>query len=848
MPGSTFPLEVQPRLPEELARLQEMANDLMYSWDRSIRSLFHRLDRDLWMACGHNPKSFLRRVSQRRLNDAVADRSYMDEYHRVTAAYDSYRRHRGRPELTELFDPKEDLIAYFCLEFGFHESFPIYSGGLGILAGDHCKAASDVGLPFVAIGLLYQMGYFTQTIDGLGQQQVSHTRSYPHDLPVVPTLTESGHHLTLDLEFPGRVLKVRVWTVHAGHITLYLLDTNISDNVEADRAITHQLYGGDREMRLQQELVLGVGGVRALRAVGVRPTIWHINEGHAAFQLLERCAFRMRQGMDFHSAMELVAAGTVFTTHTPVPAGHDIFDKPLLAKYLSTMAASLSLDFDQLYALGLNAGHGFNMTCLALRFSRFHNAVSRIHGDVAAKMEASLWPQIPYRENPITYVTNGVHLETFLAREWISLFDLRFDDWRNELLNEEYWERLDEIPDYHFWSIHKALKQELLASVRDTVVAQQCRNNASDAIVQRMLRLVDDTDRDVLVMGFARRFATYKRALLLFADPPRLARLVNDPERPVLIIFAGKAHPHDEPGQQLIKRIHEFSMHPDFIGKILLLEGYDMALARHMVSGVDVWLNTPEYPQEASGTSGQKAGLNGGVNLSVLDGWWGEGYNGANGWGIRPRDESPDHNQRFHDEAGDLLNILEHEVLPTYYRRDGGGHSSDWVAMSKASMKSIIPRFNAQRMLRDYVNRLYHPAQKQRRRLEANGAELARYLARWKERVRQAWPAVSMQLMLQPPAHLYHDDKILLRVRANLNGLAATDVKLECLFGRAGAGGEIDVRQVAELCAVSQEGDYTDFELELAPAIAGLQYYKLRMYPFSDVLSHPFELGCMIWI
>ncbi|MEZ5572169.1 MAG: alpha-glucan family phosphorylase [Halioglobus sp.] len=848
MPGSTFPLEVQPRIPAELLPLQDMANDLMYSWDRSIRSLFHRLDRDLWEACGHNPKAFLRRVSQQRLNDAVADRSYMEAFYRVTSACENYRQHRGRPELTGLFDSQEDLIAYFCLEFGFHESFPIYSGGLGILAGDHCKAASDVGLPFVAVGLLYRMGYFTQTIDGQGHQQVSHTPSYPHDLPVVPTLTESGQHLTLDIEFPDRVLKVRVWTAQAGHITLYLLDTNIPDNSAVDRTITHQLYGGDREMRLQQELVLGVGGVRALRALGLRPSVWHINEGHAAFQLLERCAFRMREGLDFDTAMELVAAGTVFTTHTPVPAGHDIFDQNLMKKYLPFMAESLGLDVNQLYALGLNSGDGFNMTCLALRCSRFHNGVSRIHGGVAAKMEASLWPQIPYQENPITYVTNGVHLETFLARDWISLFDLRFDNWRDELLNEHYWERLDEIPDYHYWSIHKALKQELLEGVHNSVVAQQSRNNTSEMMVQQMLRYVDDSESDVLVMGFARRFATYKRALLLFADPERLARLLNDPQRPVIIIFAGKAHPHDEPGQQLIKRIYDFSVHPDFIGKILLLEGYDMALARRMVSGVDVWLNTPEYPLEASGTSGQKAGLNGAVNLSVLDGWWGEGYNGSNGWGIRPRNEHGDSDHRLHEEANDLLNILEHEVIPTYYRRNGAGHSSDWVAMSKTSMKSIIPRFNSQRMLRDYVTTLYHPAQRHRRLLDANGAELARALARWKQQVRAAWPGVKMQLMFQPPAHLYHDNNILLKVRANLNGLTAADVKLECLFGRAVAGSDIDVKQVTELVAVGEQDGCTEFQIEFAPELAGLQYYKLRMYPFNAALAHPFEMGCMIWI
>jgi len=848
MPGSQFPLEIQPRIPPELARLQDMANNLMYSWDRSIRSLFHRLDRRVWDGCDHNPKAFLRRVSQQRLDEAVKDRSYMEEYGRVTAAYDAYFAHRGRPELTSLFDPAEDLIAYFCLEFGFHESFPIYSGGLGILAGDHCKAASDVGLPFVAIGLLYQMGYFTQTIDGHGQQQVSHTRSQPHDLPVVPTLTKTGQHLTLDIEFPGRILKVRVWTARAGHITLYLLDTNLPENSPEDRAITHQLYGGDREMRLQQELVLGVGGVRALRELGLRATVWHINEGHAAFQLLERCAFRMREGLDVYSAMELVAAGTVFTTHTPVPAGHDIFERHLVEKYLGPSVRDLGLDFEQVYQLGLNSGDSFNMTCLALRCTRFHNGVSRIHGLVASEMEASMWPQIPARENPITHITNGVHLQTFLAREWVSLFDLRFDDWRNELLNEEYWERLEEIPDYHYWSVHKALKQLLLEEVHAGVMAQQRRNGTSDAVIHRMLRYVDGSHEDVLVMGFARRFATYKRAAMLFADPARLARVLSDPQRPVVIIFAGKAHPHDLPGQQLIRMIHDFSMQPEFIGKVLLLEGYDMALARSMVSGVDVWLNTPEYPLEASGTSGQKAGLNGAVNLSVLDGWWGEGYNGHNGWGITPRSSRFDHNQRLKEEANDLLDIIEHEMLPIYFRRDGGGYSADWVALSKASMKSTIPRFNSQRMLRDYVTKLYWPARQQRRKLEANGAEVARSLAAWKHRVRNAWPGVSMELMLMPPAHLYHDDKIELRVRAQLNGLQPGDVRLECLLGSQDAGGEFVVAQKVELEATGGDAQFTDFGIEVTPEIAGLQYYKLRMYPFNEALSHPFEMGFMIWI
>ena len=848
LPGSVFPLEVQPRIPEKLHRLVDMADDLVYSWDRSIRALFPRLDRQLWEQCGHNPKIFLRQVSQQRLNVALDDPTYMDDYRSAVSAYDYYREHRGGGEITESFDPERDLIAYFCLEFGFHESFPIYSGGLGILAGDHCKAASDLGLPFVGVGLLYQMGYFNQIIDGNGRQVAQYPRFHAHDLPIAPTLDSRGERLTLELDFPGRTLTVRVWTARAGHIELYLLDTHQPENSPEDRAITHQLYGGDREMRLQQELVLGIGGIRALRALGLRPSVWHINEGHAAFQLLERCRLRVLEGMDFHAAMELVAAGTVFTTHTPVAAGHDIFDESLFTQYLSPMADSLGITFEQLHALGLNSGDGFNMTSLALRCSRFHNGVSRIHGGVASRMEATIWPQIPPQENPITHVTNGVHLHTFIAHEWVNLFDLRLENWQNELLNEDYWQRLDEIPDDHYWSIHKDLKQRLLRSIHTEITRQQRRNGTSNHTIEQMVSAVKTSDSDILVMGFARRFATYKRAGLLFADHDRLARLLNDPDRPAVIIFAGKAHPHDEGGQALIRLIHDYSLHPDFIGKIILLEGYDLALARHMVAGVDVWINNPEYPLEASGTSGQKAGLNGAVNLSVLDGWWAEGYTGDNGYAVSPRINEHDPEQKHREEADDMLDIIEHDLIPAYYNRDGSGHSRDWVALSKASMKSTIPRFNAQRMLKDYVNKLYLPAREHRRKLERDGAQPARELADWKQQVLAAWPGVTMELMVQPPARIFQDEIIMLKVRAMLNGLQATDVKLECLLGPGRTQDEFEVSQVAELSPLTQDGEYTEFELELEPEISGLQHYKLRLYPCHPSLAHPFEMGCMIWI
>jgi starch phosphorylase len=851
MQGTRFTLEVRPRIPAVLDRLEVLANDLLYSWDRGVRSLFYRLDSDLWDCCSHNPKVFLRRISQQALDNAVQDRSYMEEYRRVIIGYDSYKVGRINPEMAALLNPEEDLVAYFCAEFGLHESFPIYSGGLGILAGDHCKAASDLGIPFIGVGLLYQKGYFIQTIDEQGNQQAQYMHCGVDDLPIVPALTASGEHLQLDIEFPGRTVTVRVWQAKAGHINLLLLDTDVPQNNEHDRSITHQLYGGGTETRIMQEIILGIGGTRALRVMGKKPSVWHINEGHSAFQILERCRFHVQRGLDFDSALELVAAGTVFTTHTPVPAGHDIFSHDLINTYFGHYTEGLGIDFATLFQLGQapHSADGFNMTVLAIRGSRYHNGVSRIHGSVASSMESGLWPQIPQQENPIDYVTNGVHVQTFLAREWVSLFDLRFDDWQSELLNNEFWDRINEIPDHQYWSVHKAIKQQMLEDVCLRINQQHLRNGSSHAHTLQVLSAISDPDSDILVMGFARRFATYKRATLLFSDPQRLSNLLNNADRPGVIIFAGKAHPNDVPGQHLIRVIHEFSMRPEFIGKIILLEGYDMALARKLVSGVDVWLNTPEYPLEASGTSGQKAAINGAINLSVLDGWWGEGYNHENGWGITPRGVDHDLEYRNREEAHDLIDILEHEVFPNYYDRDGRGYSKSWVAMSKASMQSIMPRFNSQRMLRDYVTKFYSPAQQHRRIMLANEGANARLLSEWKKKVQQCWPGVSMHLQSAPPDHASHGDTLPLRLRAQLNGLAADDVVVECLVGQSSNPDEtMVVAQKAQLKAAGESDGGVEFTLDLLPQLSGLQFYKIRMYPYHQLLCHRFETGAMIWL
>ncbi|NIP73002.1 MAG: glycosyltransferase family 1 protein, partial [Gammaproteobacteria bacterium] len=850
MTGTRYSLEVQPTVPERLERLTELANDLLYSWDRPVRRLFYRLDPVLWQRCGHNPKVFLRRVSQQRLEEAAQDRIFLEDYHRALSVYDTYKQDHMPAAVRECLDAEKDLVAYFCAEFGLHESLPIYSGGLGILAGDHCKAASDLVLPFVAVGLLYRQGYFTQTIDGYGNQVAHYMPTSFEDLVITPALDQQGEELHVKVRIGERPVVLKVWRAKAGHITLYLLDSDLPENEEQDRSITYQLYGGDANTRIQQEIVLGIGGVRALRALGHMPNAWHINEGHSAFMILERCREYVGKGLDFDSALELVAAGTVYTTHTPVAAGHDIFNHELMESCFKSFIKELGISRERFFALGGGSEHhdGYNMTALALRGSRFHNGVSRVHGGVASRMESYIWPEIPPEENPVRYVTNGVHVPTFLAREWASLFDMRFGgEWRNELLNEAYWTRIDEIPDHSFWSLRQSLKAEMLAYVRSRVIRQHRRNAVSDLQIERVTRMLNPEYTDVLILGFARRFATYKRATLLFSDPERLARILNDPERPTILIFAGKAHPNDMPGQHLIQVIHEFSKKPEFEGKIVLLEGYDLALGRKLVTGVDVWLNNPEYPLEASGTSGQKAGINGVVNLSVLDGWWAEGYDGTNGWAITPHGPQHDPAFRNQEESRELLDILEHEVIPLYFERNGHGFSEGWVRKSKESMKTIMPSFNAQRMVMDYVRDYYGRAVRQGARLSQQEMEPARELARWKKKISQVWPRVRMRRVKETPGALAAGDTLPIRVGVCLEGLAPEDVAVECLVGTENESGDFVLHRAYQLAPTGEQTDQeTVFALDLEPPLSGLQFYKLRMYPYNKLLSHRFETGCML--
>ncbi len=843
MSGTCFELEIQPRIPPELSRLLELAGNLYFSWDRYTRGLFYTLDSNLWEACRHNPKVFLRRVSQKRLEEAATDRVFMEEYKRTLAYYDIYHQAGGKG--AQLHPLGSELVAYFCAEFGLHESLPIYSGGLGILAGDVCKAASDLSLPFVAVGLFYHGGNLIQTIDDQGNQHASSENPPPEDLPVRPAQRADGKEVIVSVELPESTVHVRVWHAQAGHTNLFLLDTDVEGNSATDRQITFQIYPADKAARLRQEIVMGVGGVRALRALGLNPSIWHINEGHPSLMVLERCRELQLSGLDFFSALEAVAASTIFTTHTPVAAGHEVYEFDLVRAYLFPLIRDLDVSEDEFLALGTHGNTStFNLTTFALRCSRFFNGVSRIHRGVAAALEKPIWPEIPIAENPFCYVTNGVHVPTFLARNWFSVLD--DPGWHNEFLNPEYWQRIGAIPNATFWSVRLALKAMLLAECR-RVVEQRCRRHGySQQQIDRCTTLLR-SGQDMLIIGFARRFAGYKRATLWFEDPDRLQRLLNNPDRPVLLLFAGRAHPADGPGQDLIRHINEYAKQPGFLGKVVLLEGYDLALARKLVAGADLWVNVPEYPLEASGTSGMKAAVNGAINLSILDGWWAEGFNGHNGWALQPHVHEADNPARRRIEARELLDTLEHKVIPLYYDRDRG-YSEGWVNMAKESMQSVIPNFSAQRMVMDYIKQMYVPSLQTCQELLAQGGAGAKTLAAWKRQVRAHWPGVSLRFLGDPVRSIRHGEPMPIRIGVNLNGLQSEDLAVECLVGTTDANGGFTTRVHHVLKCAGRDGAEAVYEDAVALDHSGLMAYKLRVYPTHPLLCRRFEMGLMKWV
>jgi len=848
MPGTPFDVEVNPLIPPRLERLTELAGDLWYSWDRPTRALFSRMHPSLWHAVGHSPKAFLKCVDQQRLLDAAQDPVYRGAYNFVLSVYDTYQQEPVRD--TRGFEAG-DLVAYVCAEFGFHESLPIYSGGLGILAGDHCKSASDMRVPFVGVGLLYRQGYFHQTLDVEGQQHAVYTDSDFDDLPITAVRRADDSDLVIALDFPGRVLHVKVWQARIGHVLLYLLDTDVEQNSPGDRDIIHRLYGGDRTTRIEQEIVLGVGAARVLDELGLAPTVWHMNEGHAAFLVLERMRALVKRGIPVEAALEAVAVNTVFTTHTAVPAGHDHFGADVVRSYFEAWCSEVGVSADALLSLGrVDQNPDFNMTALAIRGSRHHNGVSRIHGAVSADICAALWPDIAPEENPVEYVTNGIHVPTFLATEWREIFDRHVGQgWARHLTDAARWECVRTIPDLPFWSAHQSLKAQMLHLVRYRVSARHARNQGSESHLDRLLRLADPNQPNVLTIGFARRFATYKRATLIFENLDWLRALVCNPQRPVLLIFAGKAHPADEPAQQSIRRIAQIAAMPEFEGHVLLVENYDLQLARRLVSGVDLWLNNPVHPLEASGTSGMKAGINGVLNLSVLDGWWDEGYDGSNGWAIKPASSLLDDARRDQEEARTLYETLQDKVIPLYYERSPMGFSPGWIAMAKNSIATLLPRFNSMRMLEQYAENFYVPAARQWARYSADDHAGARTVASWKRRVREAWPHVNLRRLDVAPRRVPYGTTLGLEVAVDLGGLEPSDVAMEVVFGRPGAWyGEGMRLYRMEDAGLARDGGAHRYALKLTPDLCGKLEYRIRAYPHHALLTHPFEMGLMKWL
>ena len=697
------------RLPRRIKRLGELAYNLWWTWNPEAQRLFIQIDRDLWERTNHNPIKFLNMVQRASLNSVTQNRYYLEYYDQIFGEFDDYMRaeetwcSRHHPEYND------HPIAYFSTEFGLHETLPIYAGGLGILSGDHLKGASDLGLPLVAVGFMYTHGYFSQHITEDGWQEAHYIRLKFSELPILPFLSEDGEPLTISADLPGREVKARIWVIHVGRVLLYLLDSDVEGNSISDRELTARLYTSDLDSRISQEIILSIGGVRALRVLGYNPSVWHLNEGHSAFLNLERAREIIASGHSFEEARKEIYTSSIFTTHTPVPAGNDEFPEWLIDKYFSNQIPEIGLDREQFFSLGRNPnpwGNTFSMPVLAIRMSNYRNGVSELHGQVAREMWHHLWPEKKVDDVPITHITNGVHSGSWLARRLRILFDHHLgDNWMESLDEPKVWEAVENIPDAELWAVRRHLKRKLVYYMRERARDQWLNGGIHPVQVVASGVLLDPY---ALTIGFARRFATYKRANLILRDLGRLLDIINRPNMPVQIIFAGKSHPADEPGKMLIQEVYRIVKRAENGGRLVFLEDYDMNLARYLLQGVDVWLNTPRRPHEASGTSGMKAAMNGVLNFSVYDGWWREGYNGKNGWAIGKDTEYENPNQQDEEDAISLYEILENQIIPLYYKkRSSDGLPGEWIDMVKESIRTLSPQFSVRRMVKEYLEQLY---------------------------------------------------------------------------------------------------------------------------------------------
>ena len=837
-------LTVLPDLPGQIDRLSELARNLQWSWKPQTQELFSRLDPELWEACGRNPVLLLQRIDQERLEAAATDPHYQESYREALQSLDS----EGHGSWYEEEFGDGDLYAYFCAEYGWHESMQLYSGGLGVLAGDHTKAASELGVPLVGVGLWYPDGYFHQRVAENGEQQAVYEEQNPAQLPLMLALDANGEEARVRVTIFEREVEVRAWRAQVGSVPVYLLDVDLPENGPEDRALLKRLYGGDQNTRIAQEMLLGIGGVRMLRALGIAPTAWHMNEGHSAFMVLERCRELVAQGLSFEQAREAVSANTLFTVHTPVAAGNDAFPFDLVERSFAGFWKSLGLSAPAFLDLA-KADHGwgevFSMPALALRFTSGRNGVAELHGETSRLIWNDLWPGVPVEETPIGSVTNGVHTASWMAPEIADLAtELLGQGWRLRVDEEEQWRAFEELDTARLWQVRKTLKLESVRFLRQRLQRQLDRQQATMSAHHDADELFDP---QALTIGFARRFATYKRATLIFHDLDRLARLLGDPQRPVQLVFAGKAHPADKPGQELISNIHRLSHDERFRGRILFVEDYDMAVGRALTRGVDVWLNNPRRPLEASGTSGQKAAMNGILNLSILDGWWPEGYNGDNGWAFGSEREYDDESKADAADADALYDLLEREVVPLYYRRDATGVPRAWMERARAAIASITPRFNAQRMVKDYVRSYYRPASERGRKLTEANFRGARELAEWRSAVARKWPGIYLSAKPQEDSWLRSGEQMELDVVLNPGELQGVDVRVEVVYSREEDGLREGLERVPMNCVESYSDGARLYRANFRPSLTGPLVYGVRAYPVHELLANPFDARAIRW-
>ena len=854
-------ITVNPQLPKRIEKLSKISNNLWWSWNTEFLRLFRKIDNDLWEKCGKNPLKFLKQVSQDRLEAVSKDLIFLHEYDKCVENFEDYMNSKDTWFANKYPDNKDDLIAYFSAEYGLDETIPIYSGGLGILSGDHLKSASDLGIPLVAVGLLYKNGYFHQKINGNGEQETEYHDIDLHDLPINPVKNENGDDLIIYLKFPKRRIYLKVWQINVGRVKLYLLDSDIEKNNPEDRDVTLRLYGGDQEMRIRQEIVLGMGGVNLLtRALKLEPTVYHMNEGHSSFLILEliKNVIKEKQ-VSFDVARDIVSSQTVFTTHTPVPAGNDIFPISLVEKYFKDFWPRLTISREEFLKLGMKPckelENGFNMGILALKVAGKKNGVSKLHGAVSRELFADVWPEIAANESPIDYVTNGIHTCSWLAPSLKQLYNkYLIPYWQDKIQYDYVWEKVRNIPDDKLWNAHQARKEKLLSIVKNNVTERLRRSGYNYEDINAITSKINP---NALTIGFARRFATYKRATLIFKDLERITQILNNADRPVQLIFAGKAHPADKQGQDLIKFIHDVSMMPQFKGKIFLLENYNIAMSRYLISGVDVWLNNPRRPMEASGTSGQKASVNGVVNFSVLDGWWAEGYNQKNGWRIGFNSDYESYEAQDVTDSQNIYETLEQKIIPAYYNKDKNGISKEWMDYMKESIVSTGGKYSTSRMLSDYTSKFYIPLCNLHNKYYKDLSDVTQFNT-WKTDMYRNWKDIKITQKEDNLNNISIDagNCISVKCQVELPNIKPEFVSVECYYGKILENGVVEdisiipMQQVKSKSknAETENSKIFEYETKIELKTGGNYGYTFRVMPKNDMLLDSANMNLVKWI